>query len=175
MMRPLHGTHQCGLIDLIPILRKRITHFTELRITYATIDSGGRLTVQHSLAPPGKAGAGADSLDLGGASDYLAALDRKEPVICSDIRSETCFGGLRDVLANKGVGAFVHLPVHHSEEIRGLLMFESPAPRSWSGDEIINMIREIDLPFSGCQTLIDLHEPPRVRKVVTFRILEINN
>jgi len=37
------------------------------------------------------------------------------------------------------VRAFVHLPVHHSEDTRGLLRFEAPMPRSWSGNEIINM------------------------------------
>lgn len=115
-------------------------YFKNLRIAYATIDERGNLTVIHSIEPEGMSQLKGLVVDLTKAPEYLSALRMKEPLIVEDVTQDARFTYLTDFMTAGGTRAVIGVPLQHSEQLVGLLCFDSPSPRKWSEHEITTLI-----------------------------------
>ncbi|MBT3271049.1 GAF domain-containing protein [Candidatus Poribacteria bacterium] len=113
--------------------------FPTLRVAYSTIDAHGQLSVLTSAQPEGMSAIAGMSADLTAAPEYLAGLRSEEPVIVEDVSSDDRMTPLRDAMAAGGTGAFVDVPVRHSDEVIGILCFDAPRPKCWSEHELTTL------------------------------------
>ena len=117
-------------------------YFPAYRIAYSTIDEQGRMTVTHSVEPPGMPSLAGMSGNLGSAPQYLDALRRRESGIVEDVAADPRLASLAEIFSASGVRSVLDVPVQHSDKLVGLLCFDSPQPRRWSDHEIATL-REV--------------------------------
>jgi PAS domain S-box-containing protein len=130
----LSGT---AIPDLVSRTTKQLgRHFNELRVAYSTLDENGQLTVVSSVQPHAMPDISGMDADLTAAPTYLHELRGRDPVVVTDVTSDDRVGPLRDPLDRGRTGAFVDVPLVHSERLVGLLCLDSPTAREWSDDEI---------------------------------------
>ncbi len=117
-------------------------YFNTLRVAYSTVDQQGNLTVLYSIEPPGMAQIKGLVADLTAAPEYLNALRVSEPVIVEDVATDSRLTHLADAMLGGSTRAVLDVPLQHSEQLVGLLCFDSPVPRKWSEHEIVTL-REV--------------------------------
>lgn len=117
-------------------------YFNTLRVAYSTVDQQGNLTVLYSIEPPGMAQLKGKVADLNVAPEYLNAMLRSESVIVEDVATDSRLTPLADAMLSGGNRAVLDVPLQHSEQLVGLLCFDSPVPRKWSEHEIVTL-REV--------------------------------
>ena len=117
-------------------------YFNTLRVIYSTIDRQGNLTVIHSIAPPGISQAKSKIANLTAAPEYLNTLWVSKLVVIEDVATDRWLIPLADEIKACGTRAILEVPLQHSEQLVGLLSFDSPETRKWSEHEIVTL-REV--------------------------------
>ena len=119
---------------------KRVSEcFKTLRVVYSTLDDKGCLTVIHSIEPPGMPPLSGLVANLATAPDYRDALYRDKLVIVEDVARDSRLAPLSQAMLAGGTQAVLDVPLQHSEQLVGLLCFNSPSPRKWSEHEIATL------------------------------------
>ena len=113
--------------------------FKTLRVAYSTLDEQGTLTVIHAIEPPGMPSLTGLVANLTAAPDYLSALCLHKPVIVEDVAQDKRLAPLAVAMLAGGTRALLDVPLQHSEQLVGLLCFDSPEPRKWSEHEIATL------------------------------------
>ena len=110
--------------------------FPTLRVAYSTIDEQGGMTVVDSVEPPGMPKLAGLTGDLTIAPQYLRDLREGRPIIVEDITKDARIAPLSDKMEYAKTLALFDVPLAHSDQLVGLLCFDSPTPRQWADDEI---------------------------------------
>jgi signal transduction histidine kinase len=118
-------------------LRELHTRLPDFRAAYSTVDAWAVLRVQSSREPDGMPSVTGTTLDLKAVPDYLAALRAGELLAVSDVTRDERLEGLRKPLARGLTRAMIHAPLHHADELLGLICLGSPQPRRWSDHEAL--------------------------------------
>jgi two-component sensor histidine kinase/ligand-binding sensor domain-containing protein len=121
------------------VVRMISGHFSRLRVSYSTIDPKGRLTVLRSQGPGSLPVLGSGGNGVTVPAGYLEELSSGNPMVVAEMIADGRLDSLRGTGLLEGVCSSVHVPLHHSNELTGILQFDSPEPRKWNGHEIINM------------------------------------
>jgi PAS domain S-box-containing protein len=117
-------------------------HFPGLRVAYSTIDENGVLEVLSSKSPGNMVDIEGLRADLNKAPDYLRALRGDKPVVMNNVTKDERMQPLQEEMQAGNTRALVDAPLVHSEQLVGLLCFDSPEPREWSEHEI-SVLQEI--------------------------------
>lgn len=129
------GNQTDELVDRAVLRTKEI--FPNLRVCYSKIDNKGKLTVLRSAEPLEWPSLRGHALDLAVAPEYLAAIQRREPVIVSDVATDLRLKPLARALAALGHRAILDIPLRHSPNESGILCLKSPDRHDWSEHEIV--------------------------------------
>jgi PAS domain S-box-containing protein len=113
--------------------------FKTLRVAYSILDDRGSSRVIHAIEPPGMPRLVGLAIDLSAAPDYLNALYRKKRVVVEDVARDDRLTPLTTAMLAGGIQARLDVPLQHSEQLVGLLCFDSPSPREWSEHEIATL------------------------------------
>ena len=118
--------------------------FDDLRVAYSTIDNEGLMSVIHSVEPIGMPELSRASCELKIAPEYLHTLRMGEPIVANDVELDARLEPLAAVLSAGSTHAVVHVPPRHSEQLVGLLCFDSSEPRRWTQHEIQTLTEVAD-------------------------------
>ena len=110
--------------------------FPTFRVAYSTIDEQGGITVVDSVEPPGMPKLAGLTGDLSAAPQYLRELREGHPVIIEDTTKDPRIAPLSDKMEYGSTLALVDMPLAHSDQLVGLICFDSSTPRQWADDEI---------------------------------------
>ena len=135
--------------------------FPTLRVAYSTVDPQGRLSVLTSSQPEDMPTIAGMSADLTTAPEYLDGLRREKPIIVEDVSTDARMEPLRDAMTAGATAALVDVPVHHSDEVIGVLCFDSPRPKQWSEHEITTLSEAaayLAIAISGARSERELSE-----------------
>ena len=119
-------------------------YFPTVRAAYGTLSAEGHLTVVRAVAPPQMTSLAGLTLDLSVAPVYLATLRRGELVIIEELLRDARLAPLAKALAPSGTQALMVVPLTHARQLLGLLLFDSPAPRVWSDQELTTLTEAAD-------------------------------
>ena len=114
-------------------------YFPTLRVAYSTIDAQGKAVTLRSIEPPEMPHLTGAITDLAAASEYLHTLRQHKPVIVEDVTKDTRVAALASLITAGGTQAFLDMPLHHSDNLVGVLCLDAPEPRQWSEHEIITL------------------------------------
>lgn len=114
-------------------------YFPDYRIAYSTVDPQGKITVIYSKEPEGMPELTGLTADLTIAPDYLHSLISQETVIINDVFHDPLVTPLIRAMEAGHTRALLDLPLIHSEQLVGLLCFDSSEPREWSDHEIATL------------------------------------
>ncbi len=120
-------------------LKQISNYFPTLRISYSTIDDQGRSIVIQSLEPPGMSSLTGTTIDLGSSTEYLNTLRQRQSVIVEEVTEDIRLAALAELISATGSLAFIDIPLHHSDNLIGVLCLDSAKPRHWSEHEIITL------------------------------------
>ncbi|MBD1896523.1 PAS domain S-box protein [Coleofasciculus sp. FACHB-129] len=120
-------------------LKQISEYFPYLRIAYSTINHQGILTVISSIEPPGMPKLSGAVVDLTAAPEYLNALQMGESFICNDVTQDFRLAPLADVLLAVQTQSMLDVPFPYSDQLVGLLCFDSPQPYKWSEHELATL------------------------------------
>ncbi len=115
------------------------SYFPYYRVAYATIDEQNNLRVMHSIEPSGMSHLEKTENNLSFAPEYLDVLRKREPIMVEDVARDVRLAPLVHMLSAVGVRALLDVPLHHSEQLVGLICFDSPEPRKWNEHEITTL------------------------------------
>ena len=113
--------------------------FKTLRVAYSILDDQGKLTVINAIDPPGMPPITGLVASLTTAPEYLSALYRDKLVLVEDVAQDNRMAPLATAMLAGGTRAVLDVPLEHSEQLVGLLCFDSPEPRKWSEHEIATL------------------------------------
>ncbi|MEM7726437.1 MAG: PAS domain-containing protein [Cyanobacteria bacterium P01_A01_bin.45] len=129
--------------DIVESALKLISvYFPNYRVSYATIDPDNQLQVIHSIQPPKMSSKTGLQVDLTASEKYLQELRQSSSVIIEDVSTDNRIASLLDVISSDDMEAVIDIPVYHSEQLVGLLGFDSPVPYKWREHEITT-IKEV--------------------------------
>ena len=114
-------------------------YFTTVRVAYSTIDDQSRLTVLSSVEPDGMPPLAGIEVDLAAAPGSVQALLKHQAIIVEDVNQDARTGPFAVPMSTGGTRALLDVPLHHSDELVGLLCFDSPEPRVWTKHEIATL------------------------------------
>ena len=126
-----------GVIDLA--VRSLAEAFSELRVSYSTVDTESRATVVRSIDPEGMPVHEATTWELADATEYLAAIRRQEIVVSEDVTRDPRMTKLGEIMARGGVRALVTAALPEAVGVTGLLSFNAPQARAWSEHELATL------------------------------------
>ena len=142
---------------------KRINgYFNTLRVIYSTIDQRGNLTVLHCIAPPEMSQAKGKIANLTAAPEYINALRVSKLVVIEDVATDRWLIPLADEIKACGTRAILEVPLQHSEQLLGLLSFDSPEPRKWSEHETVTLREVADYLSVAIKEAYAQHERQRI-------------
>jgi PAS domain S-box-containing protein len=118
--------------------------FPMLRVAYSTIDAKGILSVLYSIEPEEMPAITGLVSDLNIVDEYLQALRRCQPVIVADVTSDPRLAPIASSMVAEKIRAVLDVSLKHSEQLVGLLCFDSPLPRQWSDSEIVTLKEAAD-------------------------------
>ncbi|MBD2740234.1 PAS domain S-box protein [Coleofasciculus sp. FACHB-1120] len=121
-------------------LKQISEYFPHLRVAYSTINPQGILMVISSIEPPGMPKLSGLAIDLTVASEYLNALQMGESFICNDVTQDFRLTPLADALLTGQTQSMLDIPLQHSDQLIGLLCFDSPQPYKWNEHEIATLV-----------------------------------
>ncbi len=138
-----HALAGWSVDEIIEFTVNRLSeYFPDLRIAYSTVDLEGTLEVLSARQPSGMPDISGLKAGLRGAPGYLEALRGEEPLVIPDVSEDPRMAPLSDAMKEGGTRALIDVPLIHSERLIGILCFDSPFPRRWTGHEV-EMLREI--------------------------------
>ncbi|MBE7469339.1 MAG: PAS domain S-box protein [Anaerolineales bacterium] len=111
-------------------------YFPTLRVGYSTVDAQGNVVQIHAIEPSGMSPLASIAFNLATAPDYFELLRKHKPVIVKDTSQDSRLIGLTDIITASGVKAFIDMPLHHSDNLIGVLCLDASEPRQWSAHEI---------------------------------------
>ncbi|MEM7555085.1 MAG: PAS domain-containing protein [Cyanobacteria bacterium P01_A01_bin.84] len=114
-------------------------YFPSYRVSYSTVDPNNKLRIICSIQPPTMPSTRGIEVDLSTAEKYLQELRQSKSVIIEDITNDPRVASLADVMLSGNIGAVLDVPLHHSEQLVGLLCFDSSVTCRWSEHEIITL------------------------------------
>ncbi len=126
--------------QIIDIAIKRLSgSFPSLCAAYCTADDRGLATVAYALDREGLPHLKGLEMDLSIAPAYLQALRRHKPVMVGDLPDDASLLPVTRILAVRGVQALLAAPVHHENQLAGLLCFAAPQARTWTQHEVTTL------------------------------------
>lgn len=132
--------------SVVELIRHTVTrifsYYPQYRAAYSTIGSDGKLEVLFSAQPDTMPDITGLTADLSVAGDYLADLLGSEPVIMADIWDDKRIAPLAEAMSAGKTQAVLDIPMVYSDELVGLICFDSPVPTEWTEDEI-QTLREV--------------------------------
>ncbi len=137
-------------------------YFPTLRVAYSTIDAQGKAVTLHSMEPPEMPHLTGAITDLTAASEYLHTLRQHKPVIVEDVTRDTRIAALASLIAAGGTQAFLDMPLHHSDNLVGVLCLDAPEPRQWSEHEITTLAEIAEYLSIALQNVHEQQERERV-------------
>ncbi len=114
-------------------------YFPQVRVAYSTLTDKGQLRVLTALEPPGMPALTGKTVDLSVVPEYLNRLRTLTPVIVEDVSQDHRLRPLVATIQETGTQAFLEIPLQHSQQLVGLLCFNSPTPKIWSDYESITL------------------------------------
>ncbi|MEC4817738.1 MAG: PAS domain S-box protein [Scytonema sp. PMC 1069.18] len=114
-------------------------YFPDFRVAYATINPQGHLTIIQAIEPAGMPSFTGLEADLTVAPDYISSLRAYEPLVVEDVRCDRRLTNLVETMQAGGTMAILDMPLHHSNQLVGLLSFDSPSVYQWSEHEILTL------------------------------------
>lgn len=114
-------------------------YFPHFRISYATVNKKGLLTITHSFKPSERKSLKDLQVDLTLVPNYLQALQENEPVIVANVNRDRHLESLASVLQSYEIQSLLDVPLQHSHQLIGLLSFDLPIPHDWSEHEILTL------------------------------------
>ena len=127
-----------------PIIERTVKqigkHFKTLRVAYTTVDRQGKLTVIHAVQPETMPQQQGLEVDLTAAPEYLNLLRLHKPIIINSITQDSRLASSASVMANAGIQALINVPFEYSDDLLGLLCFESASFHNWSKHEITTLV-----------------------------------
>lgn len=118
--------------------------FPTLRVAYSTIDAKGILTVVYSVEPEEMPAIAGFVADLNVVDEYLKALRNCQPVIVTDVTTDSRLAAIASFMVREKIQAVLDVSLQHSEQLVGLLCFDSPLPHQWSDSEIVTLKEAAD-------------------------------
>lgn len=120
-------------------LKQLHRYFPQVRVAYSTLTPQGRLSVISDFEPQKMRSLTGQVIDLTLAPEYLKALQNLTPVVVQDVSLDHRLLNLSATIQASGTRAFLSLPLKHSEQLVGVLCFDSPTPKRWSEYEMITL------------------------------------
>jgi PAS domain S-box-containing protein len=114
-------------------------YFPQLRVAYSTIDEQGKLTIVHSIEPPNMPHLSGVITDLTPASNYLKDLQQHKRIIIEDVTTDYRLAPLNGEFSAAGTRAILDVPLHHLNNLIGVICFDAPVPRQWNEHEITTL------------------------------------
>ncbi|NJN94300.1 MAG: PAS domain S-box protein [Anaerolineales bacterium] len=111
-------------------------YFPTLRVGYSTIDEQGNVVQIYAIEPSGMPPLTTMTFNLATSPNYFELLRRRKPIIVEDVNQDSRLGGLSDIVAAGGTKAFIDIPLHHSDNLIGVLCLDASEIRQWSEHEI---------------------------------------
>ncbi|MEO7912376.1 MAG: response regulator [Roseiflexaceae bacterium] len=118
--------------------------FPGLRVTYATVDEQGLLTIRAIAQPSEMPEYSSRPIDLSPAPEYLHAIRTGEPISVEDIAQDAGLASLAARLLAEGISALLSVPVQYPDHQIGALEFHAPEPRCWSEHEAATLLGVAD-------------------------------
>jgi GAF domain-containing protein len=119
-------------------------YFPGARVAYFSVDNQTQATGQYAVEPSAVPPLLGATLPLLDAPEYLSAWRRREPVIVEDLTHDHYSTPLTEVLSVCRVRAWLAVPVHHPEQLAGLLCFAASTPRAWGEYEATTLTEVAD-------------------------------
>jgi|GEM_PF-3864291 len=111
----------------------KIHHFfSNLGVSYSTIEGNSKLRIIQASEPPGMQLPKDLAADLQAIPDYLNLLRQGELMITEDASQEPMLAPLAGWMHSCNTQALLAVPLRLSDKFIGLLSFHSSTPRSWS-------------------------------------------
>lgn len=114
-------------------------YFSMLRVGYSTIDEQGNVVQIYSVEPSGMPPLNTITFNLATAPNYFELLLRHKPVIVEDVNQDSRLGGLSNIVVAGGTKAFIDIPLHHSDNLIGVLCLDASEIHQWSEHEITTL------------------------------------
>lgn len=114
-------------------------YFSTLRVGYSTIDEQGNVVQIYAVEPSGLPALTTITFNLAKAPNYFELLRHHKPVIVEDVNRDSRLSGLTDVISVGGTRAFIDMPLHHSDNLIGVLCLDAPETHQWSQHEITTL------------------------------------
>lgn len=124
-------------------LRQIGRYFRQFRVIYSLLNQS-QMQVLYSVQPDTMPSVMGIIADMALAPDYLATLQRREPIIIEDVTQDLRVRPLLEGMLSRHTRAIITVPVQHSAEELGLITFNAAEPHQWSEYEIIALMEIAD-------------------------------
>ena len=109
--------------------------FPAVRAAYSTLAPGGEITIVHTSGPNELSWPKNIATGLTLPASVIKSLRDRDLIVVADVEIDRSAGPPRAARVGGNARAFLDAPVPHSDELTGLLSFDSPTPREWSEHE----------------------------------------
>ncbi|MBZ8179828.1 PAS domain-containing protein [Oscillatoria salina] len=113
--------------------------FPQIKVAYSTVDKQGNLKVIRSVEPPGIPASRGLEINLNSAPEYLNSLRNQKSIAIADVTTDTRIAPLAATILAGNTRALLNVSLPHSQNLLGLLGFDSPVARKWSQNEIATL------------------------------------
>ena len=117
-------------------LNRLSEEFSGYRVSYSTIDNYGRLKVVESTTTKNMPDIKGTEVDLTKAPEYLANLQKQQPVIVSDVSTDYRFDPLSTVMQQGQTVAVLDVPLSHFNDLVGVICIDAEEGHHWQDHEI---------------------------------------
>ena len=119
--------------------------FPALRVAYSTVNREGRITIECARGPHDLEWPAAVETELALPADCVPTLSEGTLIVVNDVNHDVAARGLAAALAAGGARAFIDAPIEHSDDLVGLLSFDSPTPHTWDAHETMTLKEVADM------------------------------
>jgi len=113
--------------------------FDGYRVSYSTLAPDGVLDVIDSAEPDGMPSISGLTADISRAPKYISRLRNGQPVVISDVGDVGPGVPIEHAMRGSETRAVLDVPLHHADDMCGLLCLDSPAPHEWTPHEIATL------------------------------------
>ncbi len=113
-------------------------YFPHLRVHYSVIEDS-RVKVMHTVQPATMPSLADKVWDLNTAPDYLLVLERRQPLVVSNVTEDERLEPIIAGLLGQKTLAVLAMSVQHSDRQLGMLCFNAPTPYQWSKYEVTTL------------------------------------
>lgn len=144
-------------------------YFPTLRVSYSTVDDRGHSVIMQSVEPPGMASLTGTTFSLASATEYLNTLQQRKAVIVEKVTEDSKLIALTEFITATGSRAFINMPLHHSDNLIGVLCLASTEPRQWSEHEITTVTEVAEYLSIALQNVHEQQERERAEAELRAR------